>query len=328
MEPASGFYWTKDGQGVKAPAGMELLQNRAESPYQIWRGTRHGRFRVFKCVKEEYRDNPLYRQLLQKEFSIGFSLRHPGIVEYYDLVDLPGKGRCIEMEWIDGAPLQQGRRPDSKKLALEICDALEYLHARGVIHKDLKPSNILVTHTGGIVKLIDFGMADAADTVTKVLGGTEGYAAPELRNGGIFNVRTDIYALGKVLGGLGFGRVASRCCAYKPEDRPGSAEEVKKLLEKRSPLPWVLLCAIVSIAAFVLFVYMNRPVPPPAEQPVETEEIVPALEEEPVPQKVEPARTMQPKTQPVTKPEPDTKQEPDKNLDELFDEATGLFEDL
>lgn len=322
MEAVSGFYWNSTGQSHKAPAAMELLHSRPGSPYEIWRGTRHGRFRVFKCLKEEFRGQPLYEQLLSKEFSIGFSLRHPNVAEYYDFIELPSLGKCIEMEWIDGSPLRHGR--DARKLALEICDALSYLHARGIIHKDLKPSNILVTHSGGSIKIIDFGLSDATDTLVKVPGGTDGYAAPELINGGVFNVRTDIYALGKILQELGLRKVGKKCCAPKPEDRPESADAVKALLTKRSPAPWVVAAFVVVAIGLILgIVLVNQTSAQLESTPVEVvqeeiEEVIQA-EEKPV-EKPSPIKGK--------KAEPVKETPPKESLEDLFNEATDLFKDL
>ena len=320
MEPVSGFYWNSTGQSHNTPAAMEMLHSRPGSPYEIWRGTRHGRFRIFKCLKPQFRGQPLYEQLLSKEFSIGFSLRHPNVAEYYDFIELPSLGKCIEMEWIDGEPLHPG--PKARDWALEICEALSYLHARGIIHKDLKPSNILVTHTGGSVKIIDFGLSDASDTLMNVAGGTEGYAAPELAGGGVFNVRTDIYALGKVLAELGFTRVGARCSSLKPEDRPESADAVKRLLlERRSPWPWIVL-AVVAVAVGVgVAVYLNRPLPQ-VEEVIVPEEIVP--EEEPVQAEVPVEEPVISRPAPAQKP----MDAPKESVQDMFDEVTGILENL
>lgn len=256
MEPISGFFSYPEGNVSQGPGSMELLSSCPGSWCELWRGTRHGRFRVWKCLKKEFRGRHLYENMIRKEFDIGYSLRHNNIVEYYAFVTLPDLGNCIEMEWVDGAPLTPGSADENRRLALQVCDALEYLHARQVIHKDLKPANILVTHNGRNVKIIDFGLADADDTLHRLKAGTDGYAAPELREGGIFDARTDIYAFGKVLEGLGYKRLSKRCMASVPSKRP-SLEEIRDTISRR--FPWGLLIAALAFAAIVAMVILITP---------------------------------------------------------------------
>ena len=258
MEPISGFFSTTEDIRPDGPESLELLSRQPGGRFEIWRGTRHGRFRVWKCLQEAFRGDALSEEMLRKEFEIGYSLRHNHIVEYYDFADVPGLGRCIEMEWIDGAPLSpSSRTEENRRLALQICDALGYLHARQVIHKDLKEANILVTHNGRNVKLIDFGLSDTDDTLLRLRAGTEGYAAPELRTGGNFDARTDIYALGKVLEGLGFRRIARRCAAPQPEKRP-TLGSIQKALGRRVPRFWLILAVVLLAAALLILVFSSE----------------------------------------------------------------------
>ena len=255
MEPISGFFSMTEDLRPDGPDALELLSRRPGSRFEIWRGTRHGRFRVWKCLQEPFRGDALSEEMLRKEFEIGYSLRHNHIAEYYDYTVIPDLGHCIEMEWVDGAPLSPASRAENRRLAFQICDALSYLHARQVIHKDLKPANILVTHNGRNVKLIDFGLADTDDTLLRLRAGTGGYAAPELREGGAFDARTDIYALGKVLGGLGLRRIARRCTAPQPEKRP-SLEAVRKALSRRFSPVWLI--AILFLVAAIAILVLSR----------------------------------------------------------------------
>lgn len=319
MDPVSGFFWKKKDGGAATPAAMELLASRPGSPFEVWRGSRHGRFRVFKCLKEEFRGQELYEQMLFHDFSIGYSLRHPGIAEYYDFIKLPDYGSTIEMEWVDGRPIPEGRSRLSAKWAKEICSAVEYLHARGVYHKDLKPSNILVTYAGDSVKLIDFGLSDAPDSVVRLHGGTEGYCAPELlKEGAKADARSDIYSLGKILAGLGYARAGRKCCQEDPEKRPQSVADVEALLTRRLPVwPFVVAAVLVIAAAYALWPKDSAEAPY-QESPVAVEE-------------VEPEVVPEPESAPVVKPAPKPAEEPSSapaNLDDLFQEATGLFENL
>ena len=113
-------------------------------------------------------------------------LQHPGVVEAKSLEDVPGLGRCIVMEWVNGATLKEWlsagshSRDERRQVAHQLMDALSHIHSQGVVHRDIKPSNIMVTNTGQSVKVIDFGLADTdAHTTLKQPAGTVSYMAPE-----------------------------------------------------------------------------------------------------------------------------------------------------
>ena len=323
MEPISGFFSSLDNLHSDIPESLEPLSRRRGGWYEVWRGVRHGRFRVFKCLKEEYRDNVLYEQMLRKEFEIGYSLRHNNIVEYYDFIEIPSLGRCIEMEWVDGSPICAG--PDSKRLALQLCDAVAYLHARQVVHKDLKPENILVTHNGKNVKIIDFGFADADDTLLRTMAGTESYAAPELKEGSSFNMKTDIYALGKMLQGLGFKRIARRCQAVSAEKRP-DIEAVRNAIQRRIPWGWIIGAFFALSLAAIVILYLSRQ----KQEPINSVS-------EPGPSRIDtiviqtaPAPTVSTPSKSLKQEEPgptDVPLEADqKAIEDIFRQATELFE--
>lgn len=266
MDEASGFFETPyDAQNLR-PGLFELVSGSPESYCDIWRADKEGRFRIYKALKSEYAGEPVYERLLRKEFEIGYSLRHPNICEYYDFVNLPTLGNCIEMEWIDGCSLDSllPRGVISKSLAVkiidEICDALAYLHSKQVVHRDLKPSNIMLTYNGNNVKLIDFGLSDSdSHTVLKGSAGTKVYASPEQISGGEVDYRSDIFSLGCVIDRLSpsFARVARKCCHRDPEKRFQSALEIKQAITRR---PWTpLAITLVAVAAFGSALLVTQP---------------------------------------------------------------------
>lgn len=233
MDEISGFFALAEVSGQ--PETLELLSRSEAGFSELYRTRKEGKFRVYKCLKPEFRGDPLYEGLLRKEFEIGYSLGHPNICEFYEYLPVAALGNCIEMEWVDGCTLdrllEQGRvdAPLARKLAREICDALTYMHAKQVLHRDLKPSNVLVTYNGHNVKLIDFGLSDSdGHAVLKQAAGTARYAAPELLNGGPVDNRADIYSLGEMLSPLPVRRcVANRCrarnCIVWSSGRTGSS---------------------------------------------------------------------------------------------------------
>ncbi len=148
----------------------------------------------------------------QREIEVAATLRHPGIVTVHELID---QGRGLVMEWVEGLPLDRwadGVRGSSDGLRQIVacvraaCEAVAHAHGAGVIHRDLKPTNILVAAPGG-PKVLDFGLArdltkqEATFTVQGAFAGTPVYAAPEQIDQGLHaaDVRADVYAMGVVL---------------------------------------------------------------------------------------------------------------------------------
>lgn len=259
MDQESGFIVEPRLDG--SIAGLELLHRSETGFAEIWRATKFSQFVVLKALKEEYREDPVYEALLRKEFEIGYSLNHPAICRTWHFRDHPLLGHCIEMEWVDGITLDQrfaGALPDEelfRKIAAELCDAVAYLHSRQVVHRDIKPSNILITHNGDNVKLIDFGLSDSDDSaLLKMAAGTKDHIAPEVLEGRPADVRTDIWAVGKVLEGLtgGHGRAIRKATAARPENRYPHIGAFKDALLERSSKAWLyIVIALVTGALSV-----------------------------------------------------------------------------
>jgi len=143
---------------------------------------------------------------LRGEAAMVARLNHPNIVAIYDVViwhDVP----CIVMEYLEGWTLAQliTERPlgppRAVDIVLQMCDALEYAHALGVVHRDIKPGNILVSESG-LAKLGDFSIAQLTGQGGQEAGamiGTPGYIAPEQVTHGAADARSDLFSLGVVL---------------------------------------------------------------------------------------------------------------------------------
>ena len=198
---------------------------------------------VLKTLKDAYRERVLLRNALKREFKQCQRLNHSGIVRYQGLVEVDGYGFCIEEEYVEGRTLQaylKESHTDDEKLGIinQIADALRYAHQQGVIHRNLKPSNVLVANQGDYVKLIDFSVLSPEDV--KLTADTTRFMAPEIKDETMAADGTaDIYSLGtimKVMGlTLAYSDVIKRCCAFKRSDRYSNIDEFLADLNNDGP---------------------------------------------------------------------------------------------
>ncbi len=152
-----------------------------------------------------------------REAGLLHQLRHPNLPRVTDHFAIAGQGQYLVMDHVEGEDLRhlvarQGPVPEARALDLirQVLDALEYLHSRQVIHRDVKPANVKITPLGQVF-LVDFGLAKVYDPVQETTigarGATPGYAPPEQYGQGRTDARSDIYSAGATLYTLLSGRV-------------------------------------------------------------------------------------------------------------------------
>ena len=193
----------------------------------------YGKLHFLKCLKPEFANDIRHQEAFRKEFETGYRLEHPNLVRYISMSD-----DGILMEYIDGETLTQHLvnhpdyfkdRKNTDKFLRQLLDVVGYLHSHQVLHLDLKPDNILLTHINNNVKLIDLGCC-YTDTFSDTQGRTNRYAAPEQKACESVDVRTDIYAIGKILELLPsssiYNKVIARCTAPDPSVRYQSVDEI------------------------------------------------------------------------------------------------------
>ena len=211
---------------------------------EVWkaRDTRLQRIVAIKQLKGQHTAR------FEQEARAIAALNHPHICQIYDV----GPDYLV-LEYIEGSPIQGPMtEPDAVRAALQIAAALEAAHAKGILHRDLKPGNILMTAAGA--KLLDFGLAklvsDDQATLTIGVSGTPLYMSPEQAEGKTLDARSDIFSFGAVLYELLAGRrafdslaavlrdepapltspaaaIASRCLAKQPGQRFQTMTDVK-----------------------------------------------------------------------------------------------------
>ena len=183
------------------------------------RDTRLERDVAIKVLRSEWSGDPRFKERLEREAKKISQLQHPNVCTLYDVGSQGGVDYLV-MEYLHGetveSRLKKGPLPIAEvlKIGSQIAEAIEAAHRRGVVHRDLKPGNVILTETGA--KVLDFGLArdatppgQAVDTQAGTLAaaiteegsfvGTMPYMAPELLEGRAADARADIWALGCVL---------------------------------------------------------------------------------------------------------------------------------
>lgn len=252
----------------------------------------HNKWLCVKLLNEEYVTNGMYVDTFENEFSIGFELNHPNIIQYYKLVKTVDTVYILK-EYVDGLLLKDYLLQFTSTttffsalhaILLQLIDVLHYLHSKQIYHLDVKPANILITSKGHNVKLIDFGLS-TRDNHDYYPAGTENYSSPEQRKSTrIIDGRSDIYALGKTLDTLislpkrkrilyflywiKFKWLIKKCISESQANRFHRTTDIARYLKRFSLVKYtiIFLCCMAVSVYFVTKSAKDKVEPPIATQ--------------------------------------------------------------
>ena len=171
--------------------------------------TKENRTVAIKVLKEEYSNDPQYLRRLSREARAMVTLKNEHIVTLYDMGN-DGDIHYLILEYVNGITLRElmdengAMKPrEATEIICDVLDGLSHAHKMGLIHRDVKPQNIMVTEDG-CIKLTDFGIAKFTDNSTKTYEGTEAmgsvyYISPEQAKGESVDAQADLYSAGVML---------------------------------------------------------------------------------------------------------------------------------
>lgn len=142
---------------------IELLPAWDEEYYDVYTAKKFGKWVMLKTLKPQFRDDPVFRSLIEKEFEVRYNLAHPNIVMINDFEEVPGLGMCIITDDVYGDSLRklldEGRVTDTHiaQLKTRLPAAMEYIQLNHVAHHPIRPETIIFTEKIGNLKLIDIG---------------------------------------------------------------------------------------------------------------------------------------------------------------------------
>ncbi len=208
----------------------------------VYRATNVALNRIYalKVLRPELADDDQFRERFKREIRLAASLRHPNVVGIYYAGEQDGL-LFVAMDFIDGTDLHDvianmgATEPErAVDLLTQVASALDAAHRKGLVHRDVKPANVLIRVEDGEehAYLTDFGLAKRSDAVTALTAeglvvGTVDYMSPEQITGGATDARTDVYALGCVFFQMLTGNV--------PYQRPNSLATL--FAHANDPLP-------------------------------------------------------------------------------------------
>ena len=236
---------------------IELLGIISEGRmFRIHKARRGTKYIILKSAVHK---DAMTTEFLRREYELGCTLSHSCIVTTLGFEEDTPAGPALVLEYIEGVSLDEyiAMHPTDSatdRIIDDILDGVDYLHHRGVLHNDIKPSNIVI-NPHGAARIIDFGLSISDDSVYKgCMGGSPGYSAPEIMAGkGPAGAASDIYSIGlliRQMSGRKYRIIIDRCCRQSPAERYQSIPVLRRAIAIRRHLP--VAVAAVIFAVFVL----------------------------------------------------------------------------
>lgn len=242
-ETAENTKWTE----------IEHLPEWDEEFYDVYTAKKYGKWVMLKTLKPGFKDNPLYRAMLEKEFDVRYNLAHPGIVMINDLEEIEGLGKCIITDDVYGESLRKlldkGKvtQKHIDKICTQLIDALDYIQLNHIVHFPIRPETVIFTENIENLKLIDVGF-DQKENLTPS------------------DAADDIFCFGKILSEAldrvpdaspHLRKVAEKCLSEKPQDRYPTIHALRMALANRSDNKLYMFIIIFLLLMIGFLIWLN-----------------------------------------------------------------------
>lgn len=232
---------------------IEHLPEWDEDFYDVYTARKYGKWVMLKTLKEQYKADPRFRAIIEKEFDVRYNLAHPNIIMINDLEEVPGVGLSIITDDVYGRSLRKiidaGEVKPSHldKVMHQLVDAIEYIQTNHLVHSPIRPETIIFTENVENLKLIDVGF-DQRETLTPA------------------DASEDIFAFGMVLkevlarldGAPGWlNKVAERCTDPDPSKRYRDVIQLRLALNRQTDRKLYLAVIIFLVAVIALLLWFT-----------------------------------------------------------------------
>lgn len=231
---------------------IELLPEWDEQFYDIYTAKKHGKWVMLKTLKPDFKDDPRFRAMIEKEFDVRYNLAHPNIVMINDFEDVPTLGRCIITDDVYGDSLRklidQGKLTDIhlERICTQLVDAIDYIQRNHLVHFPIRPETIIFTENIGNLKLIDVGFDQSSHL-------TPAEAIEDIHSFGL--------VLDEVLSHVDdppayLRRIADRCLSDDPRQQYRSVHQLRMALANRSDNKfyiYIIVFLLIMIGFLVWF---------------------------------------------------------------------------
>lgn len=241
----------------QAPAGqkwteIELLPEWDEEFYDIYTAKKFGKWVMFKTLKKNYRNDPRFEAMIQKEFDVRYNLSHPNIIMINDFEDVPGVGMSIVTDDVYGVSLKKlidkGEVTEHhvEQIKTRLLDAIDYIQQNHIVHFPIKPETIIFTENIGNLKLIDVGFDQHSHL-------TPAEASEDIRNfGKVLQAALD--ASGSADAHL--RHIAEKCQTLNTYDRYRSVHDLRLAIERRNDRKLYVAIAGLLVVTIALLLWI------------------------------------------------------------------------
>lgn len=234
---------------------IELLPEWDEEYYDVYTAKKFGKWVMLKTLKEQYRNDPRFEAMIEKEFDTRYNLAHPNIIMINDFEDVPGVGRSIITDDVYGKSLRKlidaGEVTEHHldKVVTGLVDAIDYIQTNHIVHFPIRPDTVIFTENIQNLKLIDVGF-DQSEHLSPA------EAREDIRNYG--------YVLGQVLDALPdapahLRRVADRCMEVDGRRGYRSVQELRLALQQRSDRKLYIVILAFMLIMTALCIWLTSP---------------------------------------------------------------------